>query len=888
MRPLVGATLLLLGLAAALPAASLEEARLRWLKGNYEEAQELYEKLAKDDKLLAPAAVGLSRALQSQGEYDKALAAVESALKNKPKDADLLARRAELLHLRGRWDEALKDARAALAVKDKNLAARWVVAQVYRDRGDIKEAEAECRRIFRTYNDVVNTPEEIKDPESLVIVGQASAENARWNKLSDEFQAILDDLYDDAAKSDKSFWPAEYHAGLLLLEKYKRGEALDAFDKALKINPSASEVLTAKGVAALSRFEFKDAEQLAERALKFNPYLPEALRLRADVYLATGEFAKALKELAQARKIAPRDERTLARVAVCHQLLNDKKAQDAVVAEVESFDKKPALFWAEWAERLEDRRRFDLAERGYKTAMKLRPELSAPLNGLGMLYMRLGKEREGEELIEKGFKADQYNVRVSNMRKVIRHMATYKEVKTKHFVVKHDPQRDAALARYMADYLEQVYEELSKKFDYSPVGPILVEVFRDHVHFSGRTVALPDLHTIGACTGRVVTMVSPNEKTAKGEPARKPFNWGRVLRHEVVHIFNLAQTNYLVPHWFTEGLAVSNEGFPRPPVWNRLLAERVAAEKLLNLDTIDLGFIRPRDALEWQQAYCQAQLYVEYLEKQHGPKVIGRLLAAFTTGKSATEAIQEVCKVDKAAFEKNYRAYLDEVVATLRGKRPAEKRRTLEQLQAEYKKDPRNPDVAAELALRLVDSRRAEARKLAEEAIDRKKDHAKANYVLARLARRAADTKQERMYLERGLNEEDPEPLVLKALGKLYYDAGDLSRAARMFELGRKHDPYDRDWLADLARVYARLNEPKKQAGVLRDLVPLDADDFDRRLRLTKLLLEQGDLKGAEKYAKEALEIDVTSKEAREALYKALEGQKNDAELKRVKGLLEG
>src|SRR5581483_12343793 len=100
MRLPVGAALLALSLASSLPAASLEEARLRWLKGNYEEAQEEYEKLAKDDKLLAPATVGLSRALQSQGEYDKALAVVEAALKSKPKDADLLARQAEVLHLR--------------------------------------------------------------------------------------------------------------------------------------------------------------------------------------------------------------------------------------------------------------------------------------------------------------------------------------------------------------------------------------------------------------------------------------------------------------------------------------------------------------------------------------------------------------------------------------------------------------------------------------------------------------------------------------------------------------------------------------------------------------------------------------------------------------------
>ena len=67
--------------------------------------------------------------------------------------------------------------------------------------------------------------------------------------------------------------------------KAKMREALDAFDKALKINPSASEVLAARGVAALQQMEVKDAERFAERALKFNPHLPEALRLRADIHL---------------------------------------------------------------------------------------------------------------------------------------------------------------------------------------------------------------------------------------------------------------------------------------------------------------------------------------------------------------------------------------------------------------------------------------------------------------------------------------------------------------------------------------------------------------------------------------------------------------------------
>src|SRR5262249_36870851 len=157
-------------------------------------------------------------------------------------DADLLARKAELLHLRGQWDEAEKAADSALAGRSDHLLALWIKAQLHRDRGDLKKADTGMRAIVRAYSDRVNTPREIKGPDELLLVGMASAENARWNNIADEFQTILEDLYGDAIKNDKAFWLAEWQAGLLLLEKYNRGEALDAFQKALAINPSAAEV----------------------------------------------------------------------------------------------------------------------------------------------------------------------------------------------------------------------------------------------------------------------------------------------------------------------------------------------------------------------------------------------------------------------------------------------------------------------------------------------------------------------------------------------------------------------------------------------------------------------------------------------------------------------
>src|SRR5262245_58931227 len=202
-------------------SGGLKEARQRWLHGNYEEARELYHSAAKEPKLHEAAFIGVSRTWESQGEYDKALDVVDSALKEQPKSADLLARRAEILYLRGRWEEAEKAAANAIDLKKDQLLARWVRAQVYRDRGEIKKADLEFRWFVHHYNDA-----DVKDPDSLLLIGLAGCENARWNNISDQFAFVLNEVYADALKAEKDFWPAEYESGALLLEKYKSGDAL--------------------------------------------------------------------------------------------------------------------------------------------------------------------------------------------------------------------------------------------------------------------------------------------------------------------------------------------------------------------------------------------------------------------------------------------------------------------------------------------------------------------------------------------------------------------------------------------------------------------------------------------------------------------------------------
>jgi tetratricopeptide (TPR) repeat protein len=882
IRTLCACLLTVVMAAPASAEATLKAARERWLRGNYDEALTQYEELLKDAKQRSAAAVGISRVHQSRGDYDKALSVVDTALADDARNADLLARKAEVLHLRGKWDDAEKTAGAALAISKDHFAARWVLAQIYRDRGDLKKADDECRWFVRTYSERSDKDMDIKDPDELLRVGLAGVENARWHNLSDQFTFILNDVYADAVKNDKAFWPAEVEAGLLLLEKYNRPEASAAFDRALTTNPQCAEALTGKGLIAMQQLDLKEAENYADRALKVNPSLPEALRLRADFHLFVGDVAKAMANLDKARAVNARDERTLARIAVCLKLQHKDDAFDKLVKEIAGFDTSPALFWLELGEKLDERRLFTEAKKCYVEAAKLRPKLAGPLNGLGLLYMRMGMEKEAGEMLDKGFEADPFNVRVSNTRKVLKHLGGYATLKTEHFELRYDPKSDGPLARYMGEQLEAIYADLAKKFNHEPKGPILIEVFNAHMFFSARVIALPDLHTIGACTGRMIALASPH---AVG--VRQPFNWSRVLRHEIVHIFNLDQTDFLVPHWLTEGLAVSNEGFPRPQVWNLLLLERVPSGELMDLDNINLGFMRPKTPADWQMAYCQSLLYVQFIEKTYGEKAIGELLAAYKDGLDTSAAIRNVCKVSKDDFEKAYRDFLKAEVQKISGK-PPEKRKTFADLKAAYQKDPKDADAVAALAEAHLERReRKEARELAEAALVLKKDHPVASVVLARLERLAGNTKKERELLEAACTDKDKaDPKLLAALGKIYYDAEEFTKAAEVYEAGRKAEPLDNEWLQQLARVYARSNNIDKLIGVLKDLVPTDADQLDWRRRLSRLLLEKEDFAGAEKYAREALEIDVADSEAQETLFKALKGQKKDEEEKHLRKIL--
>lgn len=848
----LAALILWLASVSALSAASVEEAYTLWLKGNYEEAFEHYGKIENADG--AAVALGKSRCQRSQGEYAEALKLLTEATANAPKNADLLAATADLQYFLGRSEEAKESSEAAIAVEADNLPARWIRARLLVDANDNEKANSELEWFINYYNEKQPT-----EPEKLYLIAHAAAEFARRNQAPDEFEFILNTLLADAIKENENFWPAPYFAGILLLEKYNKAEGVPELRNALRINPSSAEVLCGLASASLQDYDFVEGTNFADQALSVDSNFPEARRLKAELLIVDERVDPAIEQLKRALEINPHSEETLARLAVCYYLKNQPDKAEAIEKEVVARNPKPGVFYAILGDILERRRQFGLAEKYLQLAITAAPHLADPMNGLGMLCMRLGKEDEARKILARAREIDPFHVRVSNMVKVLKHLEEYKPVVTDHYEVWVRNDKDELLGKAMAEYLEATHDKLCRRFGYEPKGRTKIEIMIDHKWFSARVIGLPSVGTVGACTGNVVALTSPGS-------LRSPYNWARVLTHEVVHIINLAQTNYNIPHWFTEALAVHAEGYPRPEVWNQLLAERVPKNDLLNLDTINHAFIRPKTPLDWQFAYCQSLLYAEYIIENWGESAIAKLLDIYKDGTETSVAIPKAIGISKEEFEKGYKEYLVKLVA---GLKTTEQPKAMSFSEAEnaYRAKPDDPKLAAELALHYYQRKNmTQARELAEKSLAKEKNHPLALYILARMEMSIGKTDEAMKILEPAFDPDKPDPRVIDLLASMRIRRKEYPEAIRLYEIAHKGDPLSSKWVKGLAKVYLLTNDEEKLDATLKIVARMDADDVTVRKKLAELAAKRLDWGDAEKWARETTYIEVSDPAAHRIL----------------------
>jgi tetratricopeptide (TPR) repeat protein len=473
--------------------------------------------------------------------------------------------------------------------------------------------------------------------------------------------------YEDAKKSfevaiaqpnSPALWRVRY--GMLFHERFNNQEAVNLFNEALAKDPGNAQAYLGLAMVSADGFDEK-APEYAAKAIAADPKLVEAHEFMANLALEDEKTDEAVKEADAALALAP-DALDAMAVHAAAALLADKNADaDAWLAKVKAVNPGYGEGYAIVARHLVLNRRYPDAIAYDRKAIEADPRDWQAHSDLGINLMRLGQEDEPKQQLELAYNNGQTDAATSNSIKLLesyKNFVTYRDDTT---ILRLNKNEADLLKPYFEEQLHKAIATYTKKYKIALTGPVQLEVYPDHEDFAVRTMGMPGLGALGVTFGQVVAMDSPS--------GRKPgdFNWGATMWHEMSHVFILTATNFRVPRWFTEGLAVHEEGQADPEWANRLTPEVVAAirdKKLLPVVKLDQGFIFPEYPQQVLVSYYQAGTIVDYISEKWGNDAVLGMVHSFAALKTTPEAIQDNLHVSPDELDKQYAAWLDKRVGT--------------------------------------------------------------------------------------------------------------------------------------------------------------------------------------------------------------------------------
>jgi tetratricopeptide (TPR) repeat protein len=441
--------------------------------------------------------------------------------------------------------------------------------------------------------------------------------------------------------------------GLLLHERFNDKEAVDLFNEALQQEPANARAYLGLALVSADGFDSK-AEEYAAKALTLDPKLVEAHELKANLALENSKTQEAVEEADKAIALSNEALEAMA-VHASVEVLADR-SPDVWFAKIRAVNPSYGEGYALVGYHLVLNRRYEDGVTYYRKAIEADPKLWAARSQLGINLMRLGQEEEPLKQLEMSYNNGQRDAATVNS---LRLLDSYK-----NFVIFRDDttilklrKNEAELLRpYFQAELHKAMAMYEKKYKMKLPGPVQLEVYPDHEDFAVRTMGMPGLGALGVTFGEVVAMDSPS--------GRKPgeFNWGATLWHEMSHVYILSATNHRVPRWFTEGLAVHEEGEASPEWSDRLTPEVLLAirdKKLLPVEQMDQGFIFPEYPSQVVVSYFQAGSICDYIKQRWGDDKLLEMVRSFAMLKTTPEVIQKDLQMTPEEFDKAYMAWLE-------------------------------------------------------------------------------------------------------------------------------------------------------------------------------------------------------------------------------------
>jgi cellulose synthase operon protein C len=270
--------------------------------------------------------------------------------------------------------------------------------------------------------------------------------------------------------------------------------------------------------------------------------------------------------------------------------------------------------------------------------------------------MRLGKEDEPYKELELAYENGYRDAATVNSLRLLDSYKNFDTIRDDTTILKLDKSEAALLLPYIQPELHTIIATYEKKYRMTLPGPVQVEVYPNHEDFAVRTTGMPGLGALGVTFGEVVAMDSPS--------ARKPgdFNWGSTLWHEMSHVFILTATNHRVPRWFTEGLAVHEEGMHFAEWRNRVTPDILVAirdKKLLPIEKLDRGFVFPDYPGQVIVSYFQAGTICDFIGEKWGEEKLLGFVHSYAQLQTTPQAIQQNLSLSPEEFDRQYFAWID-------------------------------------------------------------------------------------------------------------------------------------------------------------------------------------------------------------------------------------
>jgi tetratricopeptide (TPR) repeat protein len=442
--------------------------------------------------------------------------------------------------------------------------------------------------------------------------------------------------------------------GMLLHERFNDADAAGLFREALAKDPSNAAAYVGLAAVSADGFDGTAAEYL-QKAMAFDPKLAEAHELMADVALANDDRNMAAAEADKAIALE-NDALDAMAIHAALELIADHPP-DAWFAKIQAINPHYGEAYARVAHHLELHYRYEDAVIYYRRAIEIDPRLWAGHSALGIDLMRLGKEDEPFKELQLSYDNGYRDAATVNSLRLLDSYKNFETFRDATTILKLNKTEAAVLLPYLQSELHSILATYNEKYQMKLSGPVQVEVYPNHEDFAVRTMGMPGLGALGVTFGEVVAMDSPSARTP-GD-----FNWGSTLWHEMSHVFILSATHHRVPRWFTEGLAVHEEG-ERSPEWkDRVTPEVLLAirdKKLLPVSNLDRGFVYPEYPSQVVVSYFQAGSICDFIKAKWSEGKLLEMVHSYGNLQTTPQVIEHDLATSPDEFDKQYFAWINQ------------------------------------------------------------------------------------------------------------------------------------------------------------------------------------------------------------------------------------